>query len=134
MPTLHLRLTPNANNGITKCLLSNPLKAQKFRLHSIVVNKQSNGYNHGHIYLRIPFATASQVHTTDKKGYLLIPTAKSTSGMEIHNFSDGLPIEADNIPQSFECQLLQADMTPFTSNTNLLSVDLYYGYESHSLF
>jgi len=133
MPTLHLRLTPNTN-GITKCLLSNPLKAQKFRLHSIVINKQSNGYNHGHIYLRIPFATASQVHTSDKKGYLLVPTAKSKSGLEIQNFSDGLPIEADNIPQSFECQLLQADMTPFTSNTNLLAVDLYYGYESHSLF
>ena len=134
MPTLHLRLTPNTNNGITKCFLSNPLKAQKFKLHSIVINKQNNGYAHGHLYLRIPFADASQIHTSDKKGFLLVPTAKSASGMETLTFSDGLPVEASNIPEVFECQLLQADMTPFTSNSNLLSVDLYMGYETHSLF
>ncbi len=134
MPTLHIRLTPNSHKGITKCELSNPLKAQKLELHSVVINKQANGYAGNCIYIRLPFASASQVHTTDKKGFLLIPTAISASGMETHNFSDGLPIECDNVPETFEAQLLNHDMTPLTSNANIVAVDLYFGYKTHSLF
>ena len=134
MPTLALRLTPNSHKGITKCLLSNPLKAQNLRLHSVVINKQAAGYAGDHILIRLPFASASQFHTNEKKGFIHIPTQISSSGMETHNFSDGLPIECDNIPESFEAVLLKNDMTPFTSNANLVSVDIYFGYETHSLF
>lgn len=134
MPTLHIRLTPNSHKGITKCELSNPLKAQKLELHSVVINKQAAGYAGNCIYIRLPFASASQVHTTDKKGFILIPTAISSGGMETHNFSDGLPIECDNVPETFEAQLLNHDMSPLTSNANIVSVDLYFGYITHSLF
>ena len=133
MPTLHLLLQPG-DKGITKCLLSNPLKAQKLHLHSVVINKQAAGYAGSQIFVRLPFASASQIHSNHQRGFLCLPTQISTSGMEVHNFSDGLPIECDNIPESFECQLLQSDMTPFTSNTDLLDVHLYFGYETASLF
>ena len=134
MPTLHLRLTPNANNGKTTIKLSNPLKSQNFHLHSAIIVKTGTGYNGGHIYIRLPFASASQFHTSDKKGLLLIPTMPGVAGMEQHSFSDGLPLEVDALEEEFVCELLQNDLTPFTSSANLKSVDLYFGYETHSLF
>ncbi len=133
MPTLILKLVPG-DKGITKCRLCNPLKAQNLKLQSVVINKQANGYAGSQLYIRLPFASASQIHSSDHRGFLSVPTAISTSGMEIHNFSEGLPIESDNIPEIFECLLLKHDMTPFTANTNLHSVHLYFSYETHSLF
>ena len=86
MPTLHIRLIPGPI-GITKCELSNPLKSQNLRLQSVVTNKSGAGYTGNHYYVRLPFASASQIHTTDKKGYLLIPSKASASGLEKFSFS-----------------------------------------------
>ena len=133
MPTLHLRLVPNADNGINKVFLSNPIRSQNLTLQSCIINKEGASFAHSQIFIRIPFLSSSQFHSTDKLGYLTFPTMKNTKGLEILNFGN-LLMEADHIPEVFECQLLDGDLEGIKSDTNFTSVDLYFSYQSHSLF
>ena len=134
MPTLHLRITPTANRGINKIFLSNPIRSQNLTLHSVIITKSGNGYNENQIYLRIPFLSSNQFHSGDKLGFLTFPTAKGTKDIEILNFGSGLKLECDHIPEQFEVQLLDSSLEGFTDTTHFDSVDLYFSYDSHSLF
>jgi len=133
MPTLHISLRP-ASQGINKIALSNPLRSQNLTLQYAVVNKAGAGFAHNQIFVRLPFASASQIHSSVRRGYLAIPTQASTAGMETHSFGSGLPVEADHVPEVFEAQILDANGDAITSNTHFTSLDLYFAYESHSLF
>ncbi len=133
MPTLHIRVSPGPD-GLTKIHLSNPLRSQKLQLEYATISKSGNGYAQNHIFLRLPFASASQIHTATRRGYLLLPTQASASGLETHSFGSGLPVEADHIPEVFEAQLLDSTGAPITSSSNIAAVDLYFSYETHSLF
>ncbi len=133
MPTLILRMSPGPE-GITKIHLSNPLRSQNLTLQYAAINKIANGYTQNHIFVRLPFASASQIHNPTRRGYLLLPTQPSTAGLETHSFGGGLPVEADNIPEVFECQLLDGAGNPLTNAANIVSVDLFFAYETHSLF
>jgi len=134
MPTLHLRITPNTNNGITKVFLSNPIRSQNLTLHSAIINKAGASFAHSQIYIRLPFLSSNQFHSTDRKGYLTFPTQKNTAGIETYNFGSGLLLETDHIPETFELQLLDGNSAAITSATNFTSIDLYFSYETHSLF
>ena len=134
MPTLHLRISPNSNNGISKISLSNPIRSQNFTLQSAVINKAGASYAKSQIYIRLPFLSANQFHSGDKLGYLSFPTAKSTAGIESISFGGGLKLETDHIPEVFEVQLLDGDLVGLTSSTHFTSVDLYFSYESSGLF
>ena len=134
MPTLHLKIVPTANSGINKVLLSNPIRSQNLTLQSVIINKVGTGYAKSQIYIRLPFLSANQFHSGDKLGFLSFPTQKSTAGIEIFSFGGGLKLETDHIPEVFECQLLDEDLTPITSSTHFTSIDLYFSYDTHSLF
>tara|TARA_R110002049_G_scaffold80391_1_gene204425 strand:- start:4040 stop:4444 length:405 start_codon:yes stop_codon:yes gene_type:complete len=134
MPTLHLKIVPNSNSGINKVFLSNPIRSQNLTLQSAIINKVGSGYAKSQIYIRLPFLSANQFHSGDKLGFLSFPTQKSTAGIESYTFGGGLKLETDHIPEVFEAQLLDEDMSPLTSTTHFTSIDLYFSYESHSLF
>ena len=95
MPTLHLKMTPQPN-GITKISLSNPLRSQNFTLKYAVVNKIGAGFAHDHIFVRLPFASASQIHSSHRRGYLTLPTQASAAGMETHYLDFQLPMANPN--------------------------------------
>ena len=128
MPTLHLRIKPNTNNGINKIFLSNTIRSQNLTLHSVIINKAGTGFAHSQIYIRLPFLSAN------KLGFLTFPTEISTKGIETYSFGSGLMLDADHVPEVFECQLMDSDLAGITSSTHFTSVDLYFSYESHSLF
>ena len=134
MPCLHLRLTPNSNNGINKVFLSNPIRSQNFTLQTAIINKEGTGYAKSQIYVRLPMISSNQFHSGDKLGFLSFPTQKSTAGIEVLNFGDGLKMETDHIPEVFEAQLYDADLGGITSSTHFTSIDLYFSYDTHSLF
>lgn len=134
MPTLHLRITPTSNNGINKVFLSNTIRSQNLTLHSVVINKAGASFAHSQIFIRLPFLSANQFHSGDKLGFLSFPTQLNTAGIEQYSFGSGLLLEADHIPEVFECQVMDGDLAGLTSSTNFTSVDLYFSYESHSLF
>jgi len=133
MPVLHICLIPGPD-GLTKIHLSNPLRSQKLRLEYAAISKAANGYAQNHLFIRLPFASASQIHTATRRGYLLLPTQASTTGLETHSFGSGLPVECDHIPEVFEAQILDSTGSPLTSATNIAAIDLYFSYETHSLF
>jgi len=134
MPCLHLRLTPNSNNGITKVFLSNPIRSQNFVLQSAIINKAGTGYAKSQIFIRLPFISSNQFHSGDKLGFISFPTQVSTAGIEVLNFGAGLKMETDHIPEVFEAQLYDADLAGITSSTHFTSIDLYFSYDTHSLF
>ena len=134
MPSLHLKIVPTANSGINKVLLSNPIRSQNLTLQSVIINKVGAGYAKSQIYVRLPFLSANQFHSGDKLGFLSFPTQKSTAGIEIFSFGGGLKLETDHIQEVFECQLLDEDLAPITSSTHFTSIDLYFSYDTHSLF
>ena len=134
MPTLHLKIVPTANSGINKVFLSNPIRSQNLTLQSVIINKAGAGFAKSQIFIRLPFLSANQFHSGDKLGFLSFPTQKSTAGIESYSFGGGLKLETDHIPEVFEAQLLDEDMSPITSSTHFTSIDLYFSYESHSLF
>jgi len=134
MPTLHLKIVPTANSGINKVFLSNPIRSQNLTLQSVIINKAGTGFAKSQIFIRLPFLSANQFHSGDKLGYLSFPTQKSTAGIETISFGGGLKLETDHIPEVFECQLMDGDLSPMTSVTHFTSVDLYFSYDSHSLF
>ena len=134
MPTLHLRITPNSNQGLNKVFLSNPIRSQNLTLQSAIINKAGASFAHSQIFVRLPFLSANQFHSGDKLGFLSFPTAKSTAGLETIGFGGGLKLETDHIPEVFECQLLDANLAGITSSTHFTSLDLYFSYESSGLF
>ena len=134
MPTLHLRLTPNSNNGINKVFLSNPIRSQNFTLRTAIINKVGTGFAHSQIFVRLPFISSNQFHSGDKLGFLSFPTQKSTAGIEILNFGAGLPVEVDHVAEVFECAIYDSNLAGITSSTHFTSIDLYFSYETHSLF
>ena len=134
MPCLHLRLTPNSNKGINKVFLSNPIRSQNFTLQSAIINKGGSGYAKSQIYVRLPFISSNQFHSGDKLGFISFPTQKSTAGIETMNFGAGLKMETDHIPEVFEAQLYDADLGGIVSSTHFTSIDLYFSYDTHSLF
>lgn len=134
MPTLHLKIVPTTNAGINKVFLSNPIRSQNLTLQSVIINKVGTGYAKSQIYIRLPFLSANQFHSGDELGYLSFPTQKSTAGIESHSFGGGLKLETDHVPEVFECQLLDEDLAPITSVTHFTSVDLYFSYDTNSLF
>lgn len=133
MPTLHLRLVPTANNGIQKVFLSNPIRSQDLTLQSAVVSQKGNGYNQSSVYVRIPFLSSNQFHSSDKKGFLTFPVGHS-AGLDHFSFGSGLRLEADHIPEVFECQLLDSNLAGITDDTHFTSIDLYFSYKSAGLF
>jgi len=134
MPTLHLKIVPTANAGINKVFLSNPIRSQNLTLQSVIINKAGAGYAKSQVYIRLPFLSANQFHSGDKLGFLSFPTQVSTAGIESTSFGGGLKLETDHIQEVFECQLLDGDLAPMTSATHFTSVDLYFSYDTHSLF
>ena len=134
MPTLHLKVQPSSKNGITKIFLSNPIRSQNLRLQSAIINKAGAGYAESQVFIRLPFLSANQFHSSDKLGYLTFPTQASTAGIETYNFGAGLNLETDHIPSVFEVQLLDSNVQGLTSSTHFTSVDLYFSYDTHSLF
>ena len=134
MPTLYISVKPNANNGINKILLSNPLRSQKMKLLTAVINKQGAGYNQSKVHIRIPFLSSNQFNSGEKTGYLTLSTEKSTKGIEVINFGLGLDLPCDHVNEVFECQLLDENSQGITNNTHFTSVDLYFSYETSSLF
>lgn len=134
MPTLHLKIVPTTNAGINKIFLSNPIRSQNLTLQSAIINKVGTGYAKSQVFVRIPFLSANQFHSNDKTGFLSFPTAKSTAALETLSFGGGLKLDADNVPEVFEVQLLDEDLAPITSTTHFTSIDLYFSYDTHSLF
>ena len=54
--------------------------------------------------------------------------------MTIINFGQGLPLELDHIYEHFDIKLVNASGVGLTTSGNMDFVDLYFAYESHSLF
>jgi hypothetical protein len=133
MPVLHLKLTPQTR-GINKMTLSNVIRSQNMTLQSVVINKPEATFDHDQIYVRLPFISSNQFHCgqNDKRGFLSFPTLKSTKGIDILNFN--LKLDSDHVPETFEAELLDSDMNGITDNTKVSNVNLYFSYETHSLF
>lgn len=135
MPTLHLRALPNDNGGVTSVRLSNDIRSQNLRLLSVVIQRASNSYTDNSVGVQLPFLGADQFHSSLRKGELQFPVDKlSGSRMTIINFGQGLPLEIDHINENFDIKLVNASGEGITTSGNMDFVDLYFAYESHSLF
>ena len=133
MPTLHIRLVPNALGGKNKVFLSNPIRSQNLHLKSATVLKPNTSYTGGSIKINLPFLGANQFHTNDRKGYLSIPI-NTDSKYTSHTFGSGLRLDADHIDAIFTAVLCDQDGAPITATTNMTEVNLFLDYETHSLF
>jgi len=134
MPTLHIRALPNDNGGITKVRLSNDIRSQNLRLLMVVIHKPNANYSGDNIGVRLPFLSSNQFHSTLRKGELTFPTDKHTKYTQLE-FGSGLPLECDHIDEAMEIVLVDQDGAGITSTANVIDfVDLYFSYETHSLF
>lgn len=134
MPTLHIRALPNDNGGITKVRLSNDIRSQNLRLLHVVIHKPNSNYTGDSIGVRLPFLTSNQFHSTYKKGVLVFPTDKHSKHDHLV-FGTGLPLECDHIDEVMEIVLVDDDGVGITATANTIDyVDLYFAYETHSLF
>ena len=70
-----------------------------------------------------------------RKGELQFPVDKlSGSRITVLNFGSGLPLEIDHIDEAFTIKLVNASGVGITTSDNMDFVDLYFSYETHSLF
>ena len=134
MPTLHCKIVPTTNQGINKLTLSNNIRSQKLTLQSAVITIDGTGFNHNAIYVRLPFLSSNQFHSTDQLGYLAFPVLKNTKQLQTFNFGGGLSMPCDHISETFEAQIFDEDLAGLTSSTHFTSIDLYFSYESAGLF
>ncbi len=79
MPTLHLKLVPTTDEGRNKVILSNMIRSQELVLKSATVLKpNTTNYTDGSIKILLPFLTANQFHSNDRKGFVAIPLDPTT--------------------------------------------------------
>jgi len=135
MPTLHIRALKNDNRGITKVRLSNDIRSQHLRLLTAIIQRSSNSFTGDSVGVRLPFLSSDQFHSTLRRGELQFPVDKlSGSRLTVINFGQGLPLDCDHINEAFEVQLVDENGAGLTSSGNMDFVDLYFSYETASLF
>lgn len=135
MPTLLIRASSNDNGGITSVRLSNDIRSQNLRLLTAVIQRSSNSYTDNSVGVQLPFLGADQFHSSVRKGELTFPVDKlSGSRLTVLNFGNGLPLECDHINEAFDVKLVNASGVGLTTTDNMDFVDLYFSYETHSLF
>lgn len=134
MPTLHLKALPNDNGGITSVRLSNDIRSQNLRLLMAVIHKPNATYSGNSIGVQLPFLGADQFHSSYRRGELTFPTDKHTKYTQLE-FGSGLPLECDHINEAFDIKLVDDNGVGITATANVIDyVDLYFSYETHSLF
>jgi len=135
MPTLHIRALKNDNRGITKVRLSNDIRSQHLRLLTAIIQRSSNSFTGDSVGVRLPFLSSDQFHSTLRRGELQFPVDKlSGSRLTVINFGQGLPLDCDHINEAFDVQLVDENGAGLTSSGNMDFVDLYFSYETSSLF
>lgn len=132
MPILQVVIQPGSTAKPIDILLSHPIRSQSLTLRRINVIKAATGSYDGNYYrLSMPFLTSSrQAMNNTNRGNLILPNSPQQRSFEL---TFDTKFTSDNIPESFQVLVQEADGT-VVSNSTLKCIVATFDYQTNRLF
>ena len=132
MPILQCVLEPAATANPIKVILSHAIRSQVITLTRVhVIKAGASSYDDNYYRLKLPFLTSSRQSLNNKhNGNIIVANQPGVRSFEV---AFDCSFTADNIPETFDCQVQQKDGTLETSST-LKAIILTFDYRTNKIY